>query len=329
MSKYSVLITSPIEDEALEVFHSSSIDVIMLREPPTTEFELLQYIGDVDAALVVRGVEPFTRKVIESAKRLKIIARSGVGYDKIDVEAATEKGIWVTIAPVEEFFEAVADHVFALMLCLVRKICKAGEYVKKGLWISNSHESLRSFIGTNLRGKIMGIIGLGNIGSRVARRAKAFGMKVLYYDIVRKEDLEREGVEFVPLRELLAQSDFIIIAVPLTKQTINMISYNEFELMKREAIIINIARGPIINHEALIKALKNHRIAGAALDVFYQEPLPTNDPILNLDNVVLTPHIAAFTREARKALIFTAIDEILRVLKGEKPRYAVNKIRSI
>jgi D-3-phosphoglycerate dehydrogenase len=319
-----VLITSPIEEKAIRMIHDSSIETIILSEPPTSEKELLPYVKDVDGILVVRGTEPITRRIIEKAQKLKIIARGGVGYNNIDVDAATEYGVWVTIAPVEELFDSVAEYAIGLMLCLARKICKADIYVKKRLWTSNTHKALEPLKGFTLSGKVLGIIGLGNIGSRIFRKARAFNMKIIYYDVVRKKEFESEGAEYRPLKELLAESDFIILTVPLTKETYKMIGENEINFMKRTAYLINISRGAVIDHIALVKALKEGKIAGAALDVFHEEPLPTDDPILELDNVILTPHIAAFTEEAREKLSITAAEEVIRVLKGEKPRYPIN-----
>ncbi|MEM3849037.1 MAG: hydroxyacid dehydrogenase [Zestosphaera sp.] len=315
-----ILVTAPLHEDAMKVLRNSreAEEVVVLREPPASEGELVGRVADVDAIIAVKSVVPLTENVIMSAPKLKVIARSGIGYDNVDVRAATARGVWVTIAPAEEVTESVADHALALLLCLVRKVCRADGFIKSGRWVSNSPELTSAFTAPNLYGRTIGIVGLGRIGSRVARRAIGFGMKVIYYDIVRKYDLEeRYGAELTPLERLLKESDFIVIAVPLTDQTRNMIGERELRLMKRTAFIINIARGPIINHNALVKALEERIIAGAALDVFYKEPLPPDDPLLRLDNVVLTPHIAANTYEGRKAQQIVAVEEALRVLRGK------------
>jgi len=274
---------------------------------------LIEVVKDADGLLVTLNVEPVTRRVIEAAPKLKVIARHGVGYDNVDVKAATERGIVVTIAPVN--IETVADMTFALLLCLARKICQADWYVKSKKWTVRDPFL---FMGVDVWGKTLGIIGSGRIGRAVARRAKAFGMRVIYYDIYRNEVAEKElGVEYRPLEELLRESDFVTIHVPLTKETHHMIGEKELKMMKPTAILINTARGPVIDTNALVKALKEGWIAGAALDVFEQEPLPLDHPLLELDNVILTPHIASNTIDCRIRLAVTAAEEILRVLHGE------------
>lgn len=320
MSSFHVIITAPIHNDALNLL-KEKVNFYLFEKPPS-EDELIAHVKNADAILVTLNVERITRRVIESAPRLKIIARHGVGYDNVDVEAASEKGIWVTIAPV--LHETVADMAFAHMLCLARNLCKATYYIKSGMWrVRNPF----LFMGMDLWGKTIGIIGLGRIGLAVARRAKGFSMKVLYYDIIRKPIYEEElRVKFKPLEELLRESDFIVISCPLTEKTRGMIGEEELRLMKSTAILVNVARGPIVNHDALVKALKNGWIAGAGLDVFDEEPLPQNDPLLNLKNVTLTPHIASNTLECRRRMALTVVEEILRVLHGGKPKYPVNNV---
>lgn len=322
MKRPKVLITAPIHSTGVDIL-SKVAEVIYTSKNLSSEEELASIIGDFDA-VVSMGTEPFTGKVLEKAVKLLIVARHGVGYDNVDVEAATRLGIWVTITPVEELFDAVADHAMALLLCLVRRVCDADVFVRSGKWFSNPHEN-RVFIGAGLRGKVMGIIGLGRIGSRIAERAKGFGLNVMYYDIERKIDLEKKlGAEFHPLDELLKSSDIIVVALPLTEKTRGLISRREMSLMKPSAILINIARGPIVDHEALVEALESGRIAGAALDVFFREPLEASNKLTKLKNTVLTPHIAWLTEEARKAMSIAVAEEIARVLRGEEPKYPVN-----
>jgi D-3-phosphoglycerate dehydrogenase len=316
------VLTCPIHVDAVKILEDVAEVSIMSRQL-VSEDEVIEVVKDFDA-VIPRNVEPFTRRVLESVDKLLIIARPGVGYDNIDVNTATRLGIWVTIAPVEELFDAVADHAIALLLCFVRKVCPAYTFVRSGEWFRRPFEN-RSFIGIGLKGKVLGIIGLGRIGSRIAERAKGFGLKIIYYDIVRKVDLEgRLNIEFTPLDELLRKSDFIVIAVPLTEETKGLIGRREISMMKPNTVIINIARGPIIDHEALIEALESRRIGGAALDVFYREPLPPDDKILKLDNVILTPHIAWATEECNRSMSIAAAEEVVRVLRGEDPLYPVN-----
>lgn len=320
MSSFRVIVTAPIHSDALNLLEREASVYLFERLP--SEDELIDHVENADAILATLNVERITRRVIEAAPKLKIIARHGVGYDNVDVEAATERGVWVTIAPV--LHETVADMAFAHMLCLARNLCKATHYIKSKMW------KVRDpflFMGMDLWGKTVGIIGLGRIGSAVAKRAKGFSMEVLYYDIARKPVREEElKVRFKPLKELLRESDFIVVSCPLTEKTRGMIGEEELHLMKPTAILVNIARGPIVDHDALVKALKNRWIAGAGLDVFDEEPLPQDDPLLDLENVTLTPHIASNTKECRRRMALTAVEEILRVLHGKRPRYPVNNV---
>ncbi|MCS7116195.1 MAG: D-glycerate dehydrogenase [Nitrososphaerota archaeon] len=315
-----IVITAPIREEGIRLLEKEAKLKIFPRPP--TEDELMKEMSDVDALLVTTNVERITKRLIDAAQRLKIIARHGVGYENVDVDAATQKGVWVTVTPV--LSETVADHVFALILCLSRNICKANDYIKSKKWLVRDP---LIFMGSDVSNKTIGIIGLGRIGSCVAERAKGFNMNILYNDIVRKVELEEKlNLRFTTLEGLLSESDYVVVSLPLTQETIGFIGERELKLMKRTAFLINIARGAIVDHNALVRALKEGWIAGAGIDVFYKEPLPTDDPILELDNVILTPHIASNTIECRKRMSITAAEEILRVFHGEEPKYPVNKI---
>jgi len=317
MKKFKVVVTAPIREEGLTLLKKEA-EILLFQKTPTEE-QLIEAVRDTDALLVTLNVEKISKKVIDSAPKLKIIARHGVGYDNVDIKVAKEKGIWVTITPV--LSETVADMAFALLMALSRKICEANLFVKSKKWITRDPFL---FTGVDVSGKTIGIIGLGRIGYAIAERAKGFKMKIIYYDIIRKKEIEeKEKIEYLPLENLLRESDYVIISCPLTEQTKGLIGESQLRIMKNTAFLINVARGPIIDHNALIKALREKWIAGAGLDVFYQEPLPQEDPILTLENVVLTPHLASNTIECRKRMAITAAEEILRVLHGEKPRYPV------
>ncbi len=296
---------------------SEVAEVVLVEGKRLSGGDYLPYVGDVDA--IVAGTGLVTREVFEHAPKLKIVARDGVGYDNVDVAAASEHGVWVTIAPADELFSTVADHAMALMLCVARKVCVADRSLRSGSW--------DVLMGAVLEGKTLGILGLGRIGYKIAMRGKGFNMKIIYYDAVRKEDVEGElGIEFRSFDKLLEESDYLVISVPLTAQTKGMVSERELRKMKKSAYLINIARGPIVDHQALVKALREGWIAGAGLDVFYEEPLPPDDPILTLDNVVLTPHIAGQSEESLEARSKVIAEEILRVFRGEEPKYAVNRV---
>jgi len=281
-----------------------------------TADELLETINDFDA-IIVRSRTKVTREVIEAAPRLKIIARAGVGVDNIDVDAATEKGVMVINAP-ESTSITVAEHTMGLMLALARKIHLADKSVKEGKWEKNE------FMGIELNNKTLGVIGMGRIGSQVVTRAKSFGMNVIVHDpYISEESADEMGVEIAELETLLKKSDIITIHVPLTKETKHLISYREFDMMKNTAFIINCARGGIVDEEALYKSLKEGEIAGAALDVFEEEP-PEDSPLLELDNVVLTPHIGASTVEAQRDAAIIVANEIREVFEGGTPQNVLN-----
>lgn len=318
--KHVVLITAPIHSICVEVLKQVA-EVHTFDPPLVLEEDIVKAVKLLNpvAIIAVRGVEHIGRKVFENAPNLLVVARNGVGYDKVDVRAATEHGVWVTITPVKELFQAVAEHTIALAMCLARKICLADKDVRRGRWI---HENLA---GITVENRILGIIGLGRVGTEIARKAKALGMKVVYYDIVRKYEVEKElDVEYQDLYTLLSISDFVVLAVPLTEKTLGMIGEKELKSMKKTAYLINVARGGVVDHKALIRALKEGWIAGAALDVFYSEPLPIEDPLIELSNVILTPHIAWFTDEARYSMAKTAAEEVIKALRCEEPRYVVN-----
>jgi D-3-phosphoglycerate dehydrogenase len=240
-----------------------------------------------------------------------------VGVDNVDVEAATERGIMVVNAP-ESTSITVAEHTMGLILSLARKISIADKSVKQGKWEKSS------FMGMELNGKTLGIVGMGRIGSQVASRCKAFGMDLIVYDPYLPADVASEiGVEVVDLPNLLKNADVITIHVPLTPETKHSISKKEMEIMKDTAFIVNCARGGIINEEDLYHALKDGKIGGAALDVFEIEP-PTDNPLLKLENVVFTPHIGASTREAQRDAAIIVAKEIKEVLQGRSPKNVIN-----
>jgi len=282
--------------------------------------ELLKIIGRFDGAIVAAS-EPFDREVINTGRKLKVISRVGVGYDNVDVKAAVERGIYVTVTPVNA--ETVADTAFGLIFAAARKIPQAHIYVKSGGWSSRKPNV---FTGFDVFGKTMGIIGLGRIGSVVAKRARGFDMRVLYHDEVKRRSLEKElGVEFVPFEELLLKADIVTIHTPLSEETKGLIGEKELKTMKRTAILINTARGPIVDEAVLCKALKEGWIAGAGLEVYVNEPINADNPILTLENVVFLPHLGSATVECRERMFMMSVENTVRVLRGEKPLHYVTK----
>jgi D-3-phosphoglycerate dehydrogenase len=317
MSKFRVYITSRsfgrIVQDSLKILESVAEIERSPYDRTMTEKELIRNLKDVDA--VILGVDTCSRKVIESLKRVKVIGRHGVGIDNVDLDAATEKGIIVTYTP-HANADSVADHTWALILALARKIIQADLSTKAGRLEGTK------FIGMELSGKNIGIIGLGAIGQRVARRAKGFNMNILYYDKFRNEALEREiGVKYADLEQLLAESDIVTIHAVLTSETKKMIGVKQLQIMKKTAFLINTARNEIIDEKALIKALKEKWIAGAALDVFERKSLKQ---LSKVNNVILTPHIAAYTIEALRRMDIMVAEDIVKVLTGGKPKHIAN-----
>jgi len=308
-----VLIADQINQKGIEELEE--VAEVVARTDITPE-ELVKDIKDFDA-IVVRSRTKVTREVIEAAPLLKIIARAGVGVDNVDVEAATERGVMVVNAP-ESTSVTVAEHTMGLVLAMSRKIALADKSVKEGKW-----EKSR-FMGMELNGKTLGIVGMGRIGSQVVIRAKAFGMDIMVYDpYITPEAAADLGVEVVDLETLLKNADVITIHVPLTPETKHLISLPQFKLMKENAIIVNCARGGIIKESDLYEALSSGEIAGAALDVYETEP-PKENPLLELDNIVLTPHIAASTSEAQRDAAIIVAREIKKVFQGDSPKNVIN-----
>ena len=279
-----------------------------------TEEELLPLVGDVEGVLA--GTDAFTRRVLDGAPRLKVIARIGVGYDAIDLQAADELGIWVTVTPGTNE-HSVADGTLTLMLALGRKLFEAVESTRAGKWDRP--------LGVELRGQVLGLIGFGRIGRQVALRARAFGMEVLIYDVFRDEAAARElGCRYVALEELLGAADFISLHAPATPETTDIINRRTLALMKPTAYLVNTARGELVDEAALHSALTTGQIAGAALDVFKQEPPEPDNPLLRLPNLIPLPHIAGVTRQAAEAMSALAAENLLTALRGERPPHPVN-----
>jgi len=309
-----VLVADHISKEGLDILDGAGAEIdIKLGLKPE---ELKSIIGSYDA-LIVRSQTKVPAEVIRAGKNLKVIARAGAGVDNIDVKEATRQGILVVNAPTSNTI-AVAELVFGLMLSLVRHIPQANDKLKSGVW------SRSEFMGTELRGKTLGIIGLGRIGRAVARRAQAFEMKAIAYSpSVPTKDAEQLAVQLVPLEELLRKSDFISLHTKMTPEKRGMISQKELALLKPTARIINCARGALIDEEALAKAIEEKKIAGAAVDVYCKEPA-TDCILLKYENVITTPHIAASTTEAQTIAATIVAEQIIDVLNGRPPKYPVN-----
>ena len=286
-----------------------------------SEEALLAEVRDADVLMI--GINPPAgRRLIESAGKLKHIARMGVGVDSVDLQAATEHGVMVTNVP-DVTSDTVAEFTMTLLLSLGRNIPRCDRAVREGRW--NDRLDL---IGANteLYGKIHGIVGLGRIGGRVALRCKAFGMKVIYHKRTRDLDFEKaQGVEYVPFETLLREADSISLHTPLTEQTRNLMGRPQFEAMKRTALLVNQSRGKVVNEKALIEALREGLIAGYATDVYESEPPDPRNELFAFKNVVVTPHLGGATRESRLRAAFTMAEDAVRIIRGGLPKHLVNK----
>ena len=269
------------------------------------------------AALVV-GIDPVTELVVASGRDLKIVAKHGVGVDNIDIAACTRHNVVVTNVPAANS-EAVAEFTMCVLLALTRHLVPAVASLALGRWEGSK------FIGVELGGKTLGIVGLGAIGQRVALQAKAFGMDVVYHDTVRRREFEaREAVTYLELHELLKAADFVTLHVPALPETQNLIDAHALSQMKPSAYLLNLSRGEVLHEEALIEVLRQKKIAGAALDTYCQEPLAPEHPFFTLDNLLLTPHMAGYSREANGRTSIAAAHDVARVLTGQAPLNSLN-----
>lgn len=316
--KPKVLVTCPIPQDAIERLRQCAEVRLNPSPRPFTKEQLVEEVADTDG--VILGWERFDEEVIAAAPHLRIIARYGVGYDSVDVRAATNRKIFVTYTP-GVLSDAVADLTFAFILALSRRITQADRYVRSGEWTKSASFPL----GCDLGKKTLGIIGCGRIGVKVMKRAGAFDMDIIYYDVIRNTLAEEKyGAKHVTLEQLLRLSDYVSVHVPLAEKTEGLIGKNELALMKSTAFLINTSRGTIVDQQALCEALKEKRIAGAGLDVFQKEPLAPGDLMLELDNVVVTPHIGAGTFETRLAMALMAVDDVIKVLEDGVPTNVAN-----
>lgn len=257
----------------------------------------------------------------DACPNVKVVSNYAVGFDNIDVDAATARGVVVTNTP-GVLTETTADFAFTLLMAAARRLIEADRYTREGKWQSWMP---MLFLGQDIYGSTLGLVGLGRIGAAMARRARGFDMTVLYHDVVRREDLEQDlGLKYTALDDLLRRSDFVSVHTPLTPQTRHLIGAAQFRQMKKTAILINSARGPIVDQHALVEALRARTIAGAGLDVFEIEPIPADHPLLKLDNVVVAPHIASASVATRTKMALMAAENLVAALNGRRPPNFVN-----
>jgi D-3-phosphoglycerate dehydrogenase len=313
---FKILICDDLAEEGLALFRAQKDFEVSIKTKQPLE-ELKKLIADADACVVRSGTQ-ITAEVISAAKQLKVIGRAGVGLDNVDLEAASKRGIVVINTPGGNTISA-AELTFCLLMSLARKIPEANNSVKRGEW------ERKKFTGVELYDKTLGIIGLGRIGTEVAKRGQAFGMRVVAFDpFLRAEKALQIGVEALPLEELLKISDFVTLHMPLTAENKHMIGEKEFKIMKKGVRLVNCARGGLIDEKALAKAILDNHVAGAALDVFESEPPPKDLEIFKLPQVVVTPHQGASTEEAQVAVAVDVAQSIMDYLHGRGSKNAVN-----
>ncbi|MCE4617722.1 MAG: D-glycerate dehydrogenase [Desulfurococcales archaeon] len=334
MSKPKVFVTREIPEPGLKAI-AEYYEVELWDKYTAPPYEvLLEKAKEIDALVTLLTDKVDCNLISSAAPRLRIISQYAVGYDNIDVECATKHGVYVTNTP-GVLTEAVADFTWALILAVARRIVEADKFVREGEWYRKGtgwHPMM--LLGLEVHGLTLGIIGMGRIGRAVAKRAVGFDMRILYTDKYRlsPEMEEKFNAKHVDMDTLLRESDIVSIHTPLTPETYHLIGEEELKKMKRTAILINTARGKVIDTNALVKALEEGWIAGAGLDVFEEEPLPPGHPLTKFDNVVLAPHLGSATWKTRTAMAMLVADNLIAFYKGEKPPTLVNpevmKVRS-
>lgn len=318
----SVYITRRIPDSTLEkISEVCQVEMWEEEDIPVPRAVLEEKIENIDGLFCLL-TETIDESLLQKAKQLKVISNMAVGYNNIDVAAATEKGIFVTNTP-GVLTETTADLTFALLMATARRIVEASDFLREGSWKTWSPMLLT---GQDVYGATLGIIGMGRIGKSLAKRAKGFDMRVLYHNRSRKEEAEKTwGIEYADLDSLLRESDFVCVMTPYTEETRNLIGERELSLMKNSAILINTARGGIVNEEALYEALKQNKIWAAGIDVFEQEPVSPDHPLLTLPNVVTLPHIGSASIQTRTRMAELAAANLIQGVMGEPPKNRVNQ----
>ena len=320
MSRPKILVTRRIHEDALRMLEAAGDVEVWTEDRPMPRAELLARVADAEG-LYSMLTDRVDEELLDKAPRLRVVSNMAVGYDNIDVDACTRRGIPVGHTP-GVLTDTTADLAFTLILAAARRLVEAVDYVREGKWITWSPNL---FLGYDVYGATLGILGLGRIGAAVARRATGFGMRVLYHSRSRHEEVEAAlGITYVDFDTLLAESDILSIHTPLTPETYHLIGANELARMKPTAILVNTARGGVVDPEALYQALKQGTIAYAALDVTEPEPIPADHPLLSLPNCIVVPHIGSASHATRRRMAIMAAENLLAGLAGKPLPYCVN-----
>lgn len=321
MPKPKVYITRDLPERGLKKIKEHFDAEVWPEYAPPPKKVIVDKVATVDAlvSLLSDKIDP---EVFNVAPKLKIVSQLAVGFDNIDIAEATRRGIYVTNTP-EVLTDTTADFAWALLMTIARRVVEADKYVRTGKWKVSWHPAMLS--GRDIYGATIGIIGAGRIGYAVAKRAKGFDMRVLFYDVIPRPEMEKDfGAKKVDLDTLLKESDFVSVHVPLMKETHHLVNAQKLSLMKKTAYLINNSRGPVVDEKALYEALRKGQIAGAGLDVFEQEPTPVDNPLLKLDNVVVAPHISSASLETRAKMSEMVAENLAAFFEGKRPPNLVN-----
>lgn len=321
MAKPKIYVTRELPAKGLKIIQQHFETEVWPEYAPPPKKTIIEKAKNVDALATLLS-DKIDAEVYNAAPKLKIVSQLAVGFDNIDLAEATKRGIYITNTP-EVLTDTTADFSWALLMAVARRVVEADKYVRTGQWKVAWHPAMLT--GRDVFGATIGIVGAGRIGYAMAKRAKGFDMKILFYDVLPRPEIEKLGAKKVDLNTLLQESDFVTIHVPLMKETYHLMDEQKFKLMKRTAYIINNSRGPVVDEKALYKALKEGWIAGAGIDVFEQEPMPADNPLLKFDNVVIAPHISSASLETRAKMSEMVADNLINFFEGKQPPNLVNK----
>jgi len=322
LQKSKVYVTRELPARGLRIIKEQFDAEVWSEYAPPPKKVIIEKAAKVEALATLLS-DKIDAEVFNAAPNLRIVSQLAVGFDNIDIKEATKRGVYVTNTP-GVLTETTADFAWTLLLAAARRVVEADKYIRTGRWKVGWHPMMLQ--GRDVYGATLGIIGLGRIGSSIAKRAAGFDMKVLYYDVIRRQDLEKEqDIEYAEIDNLLQKADFVTVNVPLLKATYHLIDAEKLRLMKKTAILVNNSRGPVIDEKALYKALKEGWIAGAGLDVFEQEPIPASNPLLTLDTVVVAPHISSASFETRSKMAEMVAENLIAFFEGKVPPNLVNE----
>ena len=321
MFKPRVYVTRQIFPDALDLIEQfAELELWPDDEPPSPE-QLMEAMSNVDGA-IINVMDRIDAPLLDAAPKLRVLSQVAAGLDNIDIPEATKRDIMVGYTP-GVLAKSTADLAFALLLAVARRVVESDKWVREGNWKISHHPMF--WLGSEVNGSTLGILGLGGIGLEMAKRGLGFDMKVLYHSRTRKRDLEKEyGLKYASFKRILAESDFLSIHVPLTPQTNHFIGEKQLKMMKPSSILVNLSRGPVVDTDALHQALTKGTIAGAGLDVFDPEPVPTDHPILGLDNVVVLPHIGSASNRSRRDMHLLAARNLVAGLNGNRLEECAN-----